>query len=190
MLAGELYRASDPELTADLARAERLLARFNATPSDQGEHRRTLLGELLGSVGEGVVIKPTFTCDYGYNIRIGRGTFINYHCVLLDCAPIEIGDDVQIAPNVQVYTAGHPLDPEVRRSGLEFAHPIRIGSDVWIGGGAIVLPGVTLGDASVIGAGSVVTRDVPPCTVVAGNPARPLRTLDAGGQDGAMRRQP
>mgnify|MGYP003528572466 FL=1 len=120
---------------------------------------------------------PDFTCDYGYNIRLGRNVFINYHCIFLDCAPIEIGNDVQIAPSVQLYTAQHPLDAAVRRSGLESARPIRISSDVWIGGGAVVLPGVTIGARSVVGAGSVVVHNVPPDSLVVGNPARMVRTL-------------
>ena len=120
---------------------------------------------------------PDFTCDYGYNIRLGRNVFINYHCIFLDCAPIEIGNDVQIGPSVQLYTAQHPLDAEVRRSGLESALPIRIGNDVWIGGGSVVLPGVTIGARSVVGAGSVVVHNVPPDSLVVGNPARMVRTL-------------
>ena len=120
---------------------------------------------------------PQFTCDYGYNIRLGRNVFINYHCILLDCAPIDIGNDVQIGPAVQLYTAQHPLEANVRRSGLESARPIRIGNDVWIGGGAVVLPGVTIGDRSVVGAGSVVVRSVPADCVAVGNPARVVRAL-------------
>ena len=147
-------------------------------PADEAE-RASLLGELLGAGGEDAIVMPVFACDYGTNIRLGQRAFINYNCVFLDCAPIEIGDDLQMAPAVQLYTALHPLDAETRRSGLESARPIRIGNDVWIGGGAIVLPGVTIGDRSVIAAGSVVTRDVPADTLVAGNPARPLRRLAA-----------
>ena len=172
MLAGELYRASDPELVADHLRAQRLLEAYNVTTADEGERRLTMLRRLLGAVGDGAVIKPTFRCDYGYNVRVGRGLFVNYDCVFLDCAPIEIGDDVQIGPAVQIYTATHPLDPDVRRSGLEAASPVRIGNNVWIGGAAVLLPGITVGDDAVIGAGSVVTRDVPPGAVVVGNPAR------------------
>ncbi|HST75981.1 MAG TPA: sugar O-acetyltransferase [Acetobacteraceae bacterium] len=177
MLAGEQYRSADPELVAARQRAAGLLARYNRTePADQAG-RAALLGELFGSGGEGAVIMPMFACDYGTNIRLGQRAFINYNCVFLDCAAIEIGDDLQMAPAVQLYTALHPLDAETRRSGLEAARPIHVGNDVWIGGGAIVLPGVTIGDRSVIAAGSVVTRDVPPDMLVAGNPARPLRQL-------------
>ena len=169
MLAGELYRSADPELIADTARAQRLVAQYNATSGEATEIRMALLRQLCGSVGDDTVIRPSFACDYGYNIRLGRNVFINYHCIFLDCAPIDIGDDVQIGPAVQLYTATHPLDASVRRSGLESASPIRIGRDVWIGGGAVVLPGVTIGDRSVVGAGSVVVSDVPPGTVVVGN---------------------
>lgn len=185
MLAGELYRSADPELAADIRRAQRLLAQYNATLEEETDKRAALLGDLLGSCGDGAVIKPVFACDYGYNIRLGRNAFINYHCVFLDCAPIEIGDAVQMGPAVQLYTAEHPLDAELRRSGLEYARPIRIGDDVWIGGGAIILAGVTIGDGSVVGAGSVVVRDVPPGRVVVGNPARVVRTLDGGGDHDA-----
>ena len=173
MLAGELYRASDPELVADHLRAQRLLDAYNTTTADDAERRLTILRQLLGAVGAGTVIKPTFRCDYGYNIRAGRNLFVNYDCVFLDCAPIEIGDDVQIGPAVQIYTATHPLDPEVRKSGLEAAVPVRLGNNVWIGGAAVLLPGITVGDDAVIGAGTVVTRDVPSGAVVVGNPARP-----------------
>ena len=177
MLAGELYRAGGPELTGERQRAQRLLARYNSSASDDQAGRMALLRELFGAVGEGADIQPRFHCDYGYNIRLGRNCFLNYNCVFLDCAPIEIGDDLQMAPAVQLYTAFHPLDRKTRVAGLELAHPIRIGSGVWIGGGAIVLPGVTIGDGAVIGAGSVVTRDVPEAVLVAGNPGRVIRAL-------------
>ena len=177
MLAGELYRATGPELAGERRAAQHLLARYNATGPDDAAGRMTLLRQLFGAVGDGADIQPRFHCDYGYNIRVGRNCFINYNCVFLDCAPIEIGDDLQMAPAVQLYAATHPLDPKLRAAGLELAGPIRIGSNVWIGGGAIVLPGVTIGDGAVIGAGSVVSRDVPPATLVVGNPARIVRTL-------------
>ncbi len=180
MLAGELYRSADPELVADIRRAQGLLARYNTTSDEETDERTALLRELLGSFGDGTVIKPVFTCDYGYNIRLGRNAFINYHCIFLDCAPIEIGNNLQMGPAVQIYTAEHPLEADRRRSSLEYARPIRIGSDVWIGGGAIILAGVTIGDGSVVGAGSVVVHDVPPASVVVGNPARIVRTLDGG----------
>ncbi|WP_447987559.1 sugar O-acetyltransferase [Nitrospira sp. Nam74] len=178
MLTGELYRPADPELFADHQRAQCLLAQCNMTSPDEMDDRMRLLGRLVGSLGDGTVIKPIFACDYGYNIRLGRNCFINYHCVFLDCALIEIGDNLQMGPAVQLYTATHPIDAEVRRSGLEYARPIRIGNDVWVGGGAIVLPGVTIGDRSVVGAGTVVVHDIPPASVVVGNPARIVRVVD------------
>jgi maltose O-acetyltransferase len=178
MIAGELYRSADPELVADRYRARMLLRRFNTSAPDDIEDRTALLRSLFGALGDGAVVEPTFACDYGYNIRLGRNAFINFNCVFLDCAPIEIGADLQMGPGVQLLTPLHPLDPAERRSGIEYARPIRIGSDVWFGGGAIVLPGVTIGDRSVIGAGSVVTRDVPAGSIVAGNPARLLRQLE------------
>lgn len=177
MLAGELYRATGPELTGERRAAQHLLARYNATGPDDAAGRMALLRQLFGAVGDGADIQPRFHCDYGYNIRVGRNCFINYNCVFLDCAPIEIGDDLQMAPAVQVYAATHPLDPKLRAAGLELARPIRIGSNVWIGGGAIILPGVTIGDGAVIGAGSVVSRDVQAATLVVGNPARMVRKL-------------
>jgi maltose O-acetyltransferase len=177
MLAGELYRSADKELMTDRRRVQTILARYNAIFNGDPNLLISLLREFMGTVGDGTTIMPLFTCDYGYNIHLGRNVFINYHCVFLDCAPIEIGDDVQIGPAVQLYTAQHPLDPVVRRSGLESARPIRIGRDVWMGGGTVVLPGVTIGARSVVGAGAVVVHDVPPNTVVVGNPARVIRTL-------------
>ena len=178
MLTGELYFANDPELLGERRAAQRLLAQYNITDADDQPRRMALLRELFGVVGESADVLPRFHCDYGYNIRVGRNCFISYNCVFLDCAPIEIGDDLQMAPAVQLYTAYHPLDRHTRVvEALEYAKPIRIGSGVWIGGGAIVLPGVTIGDGAVIGAGSVVTRDVPPETLAVGNPARIVRSL-------------
>jgi maltose O-acetyltransferase len=177
MLTGELYRASDRELVAERRQAQRLLARYNATAADDAAGRQTLLRELFGAIGGGADIQPRFSCDYGYNIRIGRNAFVNYNCVFLDCAAIDIGDDLQMGPAVQLYTGTHPLERELRVAGWETSAPIRIGDAVWFGGGAIVLPGVTIGDGCVIGAGSVVTRDVPAGSVAAGNPARIIRRL-------------
>ena len=178
MLAGELYRASDPELAQMELSAQTLMSRYNATLRTEVELRAALLSDLFGAVGEGANIRPPFYCDYGVHIRAGRNLFMNFDCVLLDCAEITIGDDVQIGPAVQIYTATHPLDPAVRRSGLEAAKPVHIGDNVWIGGAAVILPGVTIGDNAVIGAGSVVTRDVPADTVVVGNPARAVKARE------------
>jgi maltose O-acetyltransferase len=177
MLRGELYKADDPELQADLARAAGLVERYNATSHAEQDERDRLLRELLGEVGEGVVIKPTFRCDYGWNIAIGAGTFVNYGCIFLDVAPIRIGAACQVATSVQLLTATHPVEPELRREGWESGAPITIGDNVWLGGGAIVCPGVTIGDDTVVGAGAVVTRHLPAGVVAVGNPARVSREV-------------
>lgn len=174
MLAGQLYRPDAPEIQAAQAAAAEWMARYNAPVARSTEASRALLLERLASVGEGVVIRAPFHCDYGSNIRIGKDSFLNFHCVILDVVEVSIGERTQIGPATQIYAADHPRDPAVRRDGLEFGRPVRIGDDVWIGGGAILLPGVTVGDGAVIGAGSVVTRDVPAGATVVGNPARAL----------------
>ena len=171
MLAGELYRPADPEIQSDLAATAQWLARYNAALADPPAVRHALLAQRLARVGEGVVVRPPFFCDYGYNIRLGDGVFVNFNCVFLDVVAIVVGDRTQIGPAVQIYAADHPRDPVVRRSGIEFGRPVTIGADVWIGGGAIILPGVSIGDDAIVGAGSVVTKDVPPGARVAGNPA-------------------
>lgn len=172
MLAGELYEASAPELQADLAATAGWLARYNVALALPPEERRRLLLERIAAVGEGADIRPPFHCDYGFNISLGRGVFLNFNCVILDVVAVTIGDRTQIGPGVQILTADHPRDPATRESGLEFGRPIHIGRNVWIGGGALILPGVTVGDDAVIGAGSVVTRDVPGGATAVGNPAR------------------
>ena len=177
MLAGELYHANDPELRADAERCDRLLRRYNATGAEDRDERAAILRELLGSVGDGVAIRPPLAMDYGYQTSIGAGTFINSGAVILDVGRVTIGADVQIGPNVQLLTPTHPLDPEQRRSGAEAAEPITIGDNVWLGGGVIVCPGVTIGQDTVVGAGAVVTRDLPPGVLAVGNPARVVRSL-------------
>lgn len=177
MLAGDPYIARDPELARMELRALRLLERFNGSDPEDRAGRRRILEEVLGSIGPDTEIRPPLRCDYGSQIRIGARCFANFGLVALDVVSITIGDDVQIGPNVQLLTPTHPLDPELRRAGWEAAEPIVIEDGVWIGGGAIVLPGVTVGARSVVGAGAVVTRDVAPDVVVAGNPARVIRTL-------------
>jgi maltose O-acetyltransferase len=177
MLAGDLYIADDPQLIREHQRATRLMEAFN-TPSVSGvEDRRRLLNELLGSFGEKSEILPPLYCDYGYQIRIGARTFVNFGLVLLDVAPIVIGDDVQIGPYVQLLTATHPLEADLRRAKWESAKGITIGHNVWLGGGVIVGPGVRIGDNTVVGAGAVVTRDLPADVVAVGSPARVIRTL-------------
>jgi maltose O-acetyltransferase len=172
MLAGALYDAADPELQADMAAAQAWLARFNATLGMPIDQQRDLLAERLAAVGAGAVIRPPFYCDYGFNIVLGAGAFLNFNCIILDVVGVTIGDGTQIGPGVQILTADHPRDARERAAGLEFGRPVSIGRNVWIGGGAIILPGVTIGDDALVGAGSVVTRDVPPGVTVVGNPAR------------------
>lgn len=175
MLAGEFYRPVDPELQADLAANKLWLVRYNAALGEPMAARERLLAERLGAVGRGAVVRPPFHCDYGYNIRLGPDVFLNFGCVILDVCAVTIEDGAQIGPAVQIYAADHPRDPAERRAGLEFGRPVRIGAHAWIGGGAIILPGVTIGADAIVGAGSVVTRDVPDGATVAGNPARRLR---------------
>ena len=172
MLAGKLYHANDAELEADRSAAGAWMLRYNAALSASDADRLALLRELLAEAGDGAVIRPPFHCDYGYNIRIGPDVFFNFNCVVLDVVAVTVGARTQIGPAVQIYTADHPRDPLIRQTGAEFGRPIQIGRDVWIGGGAIILPGVTVGDTAVIGAGSVVTRDVPAGSTARGNPAR------------------
>lgn len=175
MLAGEPYVADDPELIADSRRAMALTAEYNAT-TDHDTHAR-ILAELCGSLGEDVHIRPPLRVDYGYGLHIGPRTFANFGLVALDVAEIRIGADVQIGPNVQLLTPTHPVDPERRRAKWESAAPISIGSNVWLGGGVIVCPGVAIGENTVVGAGAVVTRDLPANVVAVGNPARVVRCL-------------
>ena len=177
MLAGADYDASDAELSKLRLRARQITRAYNSTTEAERDVRRTLLNRLLGQMPPKIEIEPPFRCDYGTNIILGQNFYANFGVVMLDCAPITIGENVLLAPNVQLYTAKHPLDPEVRLTGLESAAPITIGDNVWIGGGAIVLPGVTIGDNVTIGAGSVVTRDIPSNVIAAGNPCCVIREL-------------
>jgi maltose O-acetyltransferase len=177
MLRGELYLAIGDEIQADQARAQELLERYNGSRHAEQDLRSRLLRELLGEVGDGVVVRPPFHCDYGSHISIGAGTFVNFGCAMLDVAEIRIGAHCQIATGVHVVTATHPVDPEPRRLGWESAEPITLGDNVWLGSGAVVCPGVTIGDDTVVGAGAVVTRDLPAGVVAAGVPARVLREI-------------
>lgn len=178
MLSGALYRPDDPGLVADRQACQRLVTAFNDTCAGEEDRRRELLGELLGSFGEASVIMPRFCCDYGSHINIGANCFINYDAILLDCAPITIGDHVSIGPRAQLVTALHPIDDiAARRAGWESAAPITIGDNVWLAAGVIVCPGVTIGADTVIGAGSVVTRDIPAGAFAAGNPCRVIRAI-------------
>jgi maltose O-acetyltransferase len=175
MLAGLPYDASDPELAAGRRRARDLLANFNAGSTRPREEQVAWLRQLLGSAGANPWIEAPFHCDYGSNIRVGDDVYFNFNCIVLDPGRVEIGDRCLFGPHVQIYTATHPLGAMERRSGLEGAKPVTIGNDVWVGGGAILLPGVHIGDGAVIGAGSVVTRDVPAGMLAAGNPCRVIR---------------
>jgi maltose O-acetyltransferase len=177
MLAGEPYRADSSELVDAHRRAMRLLGEYNRTLPDAIADRNRILGELLGSFGADSTVRPPLLCDYGTQLHIGVGTFVNFGLVALDAAPIVIGDDVQIGPNVQLLTPTHPIDPEPRRAKWEGAEPITVGDNVWLGGGVIVLPGVRVGENSVVGAGAVVTKDVPAGVVAVGNPCRVIRRL-------------
>lgn len=177
MVAGQLYDPLDPELVEARRRARALLKELNDSREEETEKRARVLGELIGAAGAGLWIEPPFHCDYGRNIAVGEKVFFNFDCVVLDVAPVRIGDHVLIGPAVQIYTATHPMSARGRRRGLEVGKPIEIGSDVWLGGGSILLPGVRVGARSVIGAGSVVTRDVPAGVFAAGNPCRVVREL-------------
>ena len=177
MLAGDQYQCEDRQLTEKLDRAARLSAEFNALAGDDHAGRDRILRELLGSVGPGTVIRPPLRCDYGFQTHIGARTFANWGLIALDVGRITIGDDVQIGPNVQLLTATHPIEPEPRRVKWEGSQPITIGNNVWLGGGVIVCPGVSIGENTVVGAGAVVVRDLPANVVAVGNPARVIREL-------------
>jgi maltose O-acetyltransferase len=179
MLGGELYDPLDPELCVDRQKARDLCQALNATREEQKEERTRLLAEIFGRETD-VWIQPPFFCDYGWNVSLGTKVFFNFNCVVLDVMPVKIGSNVLFGPSVQIYTATHPLSAVERRTWLEAAKPVEIGSDVWVGGGAIICPGVKIGDRTVIGAGSVVTRDIPADVVAVGNPCRVLRSLEGG----------
>lgn len=175
---GLLYDANyDPEILADRDRAKEMLFDYNSLRPSQKEERGQLLKDLLGKAGKNPIVEPPFACDYGYNIEVGDNFYANVYCVILDGAKVCIGDNVFIAPHVGIYTAGHPLDVEQRNCGLEYARPITIGNNVWIGAGVSILPGVTIGDNAVIGAGSVVNKDIPSGVLAAGNPCRVIRKI-------------
>lgn len=175
--AGLPYNFWDPEVDARKLHAVRLCRELNATPMEDGEKRTALIGRLFGAVGAHPTVLPTFSCDNGRNIRAGDNFLANYNVTILDIARVDIGDNVMIGPGVLIATVNHPLSPKGRRAHLGIASPVRIGSDVWIGGNAVILPGVTIGSNVVVAAGAVVTKDVPDNTLVDGVPARPLKTL-------------
>ncbi len=175
MVAGELYNASDPELANDRRSTRTLLHQLNNSSEDDVPRRKEIQKSLLPKSDDTLWIEPPFFCDYGYNIHAGEKVFFNFNCVVLDVGIVRIGSRTLIGPAVQIYTAMHPMDHQERASGLEFSKPVNIGEDVWIGGGAVICPGVTIGDRSIIGAGSVVTKDVPSDVFAAGNPCKVIR---------------
>ncbi|HLT07104.1 MAG TPA: sugar O-acetyltransferase [Cyclobacteriaceae bacterium] len=177
MIAGELYDPLDPQLVADRLKTRLLLKRLNDSREDEAEERIRILAVLIPNAGEGLWLQPPFYCDYGYNMALGEKVFFNFNCVVLDVAEVKIGSRTLFGPNVQIYTATHPIAPVERASGVEYAKPIRIGEDVWVGGSAVICPGVTIGSRTVIGAGSVVTRDIPDDVFAAGNPCRVIKSL-------------
>jgi maltose O-acetyltransferase len=177
MLDGEFYNALDKELAEDRTKTRLLFKKLNDSEDNEFEKRKEILTQLLPNAGADLWVEPPFYCDYGFNIKIGDRVFFNFNCVVLDVAQVTIGSRTLFGPNVQIYAATHPLDYKQRASGLEFGKPVQIGDDVWVGGSVVICPGVTIGDRSVIGAGSVVTRDIPPDVFAAGNPCRVIRQL-------------
>lgn len=177
MLAGELYTPFEAGLTAERAVAKEKIYDYNQLRPFQIEERKQIIRGLFGSAGKEFNIEQPFYCDYGYNIHVGENFYANFGCTILDGAPVRIGDDVLLAPNVSIYTAGHPLEPGPRQAAIEYAYPVTIGNNVWIGGDVVILPGVTIGDNTVIGAASVVTKNIPAGVLAVGNPCRVIRKI-------------
>ncbi len=177
MLGGMLYNAGDKELRALRLKARALMEKFNATPASRAKRREKLLRKLFGTAGSNIYIEPSFKCDYGCNIHVGENFYANYNCVILDCAEVRVGDDCFLGPQVGIYTATHPTEAAARISGIEYANPITIGNNCWIGGHATINPGVTIGDNVVVASGAVVVKDVPDNVIVGGNPARIIKNL-------------
>ncbi|MEJ8758285.1 sugar O-acetyltransferase [Pontibacter sp. H259] len=178
MLAGELYDPLDPQLSEERLQTRLLLQQLNNSREDYPIERGRILKELIPKAGEGLWLQPPFYCDYGYNIIVGDKVFFNFNCVVLDVMPVTIGSRTLFGPNVQIYTATHSINYKERASGLEYAKPVTIGEDVWVGGSVVICPGITIGDRSVIGAGSVVTKDIPAGVFAAGNPCKVIRQLE------------
>ncbi|SDO57252.1 sugar O-acetyltransferase [Alkalicoccus daliensis] len=177
MIAQQEYNPQDEELVRDRYICRRMIRQFNDMNEEHEIDRAEILREILGAAGTNIYVESNFRVDYGYNVHVGKNFYANFDCILLDAAPIHIGDNCKLAPGAHIYTATHPLNPEKRASGIETAKSVKIGNDVWIGGGAIINPGVTIGDEAVIASGSVVTKDIESRTVVAGNPARPIKNV-------------
>jgi len=178
MISGKPYKAFDDELVNERRYAKELIFDFNSFRPNEIVNRNGLIKRLLDKIGNSFIIEPPFRCDYGYNIEIGENFYSNYNLIILDCAKVLIGDNVMIGPNVSIYTAGHPVHYEIRNQGYEYAFPVSIGNNVWIGGNAVINPGVSIGDNSVIGSGSVVTKDIPGNVIAAGNPCKVLRGIN------------
>ncbi|CAG9621546.1 sugar O-acetyltransferase [Sutcliffiella rhizosphaerae] len=178
MIAGDMYNPEDPELLRDRENARNLVREYNQTSDAEADHRRHILNQLLGSFGKNIKMEPNIRFDYGYNTHVGENFYANFDCTILDVCEVRFGDNCMLAPNVQIYTATHPLHPTERNSGREYAKPITIGNNVWIGGGAIINPGVNIGDNVVVASGAVVTKDIPENVVVGGNPARVLKQIE------------
>lgn len=174
----ELYDGNyNQELIEEMKRAKDLCFEYNNIAPSKREERKKLIKKIFGKTGENILVESNFQCDYGYNISVGENFYMNHNCVILDGAKVEFGDNVFIAPNCGFYTAGHPIDVELRNKGLEYVKPIKVGNNVWIGGNVVVLPGVTIGDNVTIGAGSVVTKDIPSNSVAVGNPCRVIKNV-------------
>lgn len=178
MISGELYDPLDKELADDRVKTRLLLKELNESREDEPERRNQILKDLIPNAGENLWLQPPFYCDYGYNIKVGERVFFNFNCVVLDVAPVTIGSRTMFGPNVQIYTATHPINHVERASGVEYAKPISIGDDVWVGGSVVICPGVSIGDRVVLGAGSVVTKDIPSDVFAAGNPCKIIRHLE------------
>ena len=178
MISGKPYKAFDDELVNERRYAKELIFDFNSFRPNEIVNRNGLIKRLLDKIGNSFIIEPPFRCDYGYNIEIGENFYSNYNLIILDCAKVLIGDNVMIGPNVSIYTAGHPVHYEIRNQGYEYTVPVSIGNNVWIGGNAVINPGVSIGDNSVIGSGSVITKDIPGNVIAAGNPCKVLRGIN------------
>ena len=177
MLNGKAYNAFCEELLGERQYAKEIIFEFNSLRPSEIEKRNEIIKKLFSKVSDNLFIEPPFRCDYGYNISIGENFYTNYNCTILDCAKVTIGDNVLFAPNVSLFTAGHPIHFEPRNTGIEYAFPITIGNNVWIGGGVIVNPGITIGDNVVIGSGSVLTKDIPSNSIAVGNPCKVIRKI-------------
>lgn len=180
MIAGDMYAPTDVQLVEERREARILMQKYNTTHPDEIEERKNLLQALLNQVSNNLYIEPPFYCDYGYNITCGENVYMNFNCCILDVNLVKIGNNTMFGPNVQIYTATHPLEYQARNSGLEFAKPITIGDNVWVGGNATICPGVTIGNNVVIGAGAVVTKNFPDDVFIAGNPAKIVKSINNG----------